>query len=129
MHLRAAVATSLALPMLLVGCSPATQITATPWQASPNGEWVTRVARYDTVGPGLDYLGEVVELKRRTAEKGADLLTLNEGNVPPEELKGSPMITVHWRDQTHLQISYRAGEIEHQVVKVADVFVETRRVV
>lgn len=75
----------------------------------------------------MDYLGEVVELKRRTAEGGAHLLTVDESNVLPAELKGSPVITVKWRDRTHLEIGYRAGEIDHQVSKVADVFVETQR--
>jgi hypothetical protein len=127
MHLRAGLATSLIFPLLLVGCSPATQITATSWEASPDGEWVTRVARYDTAGPGNNSVFEVVEMKRRSADKGADLLTIDEGGVLPDELNGSPVITLHWRDRTHLQIGYRAGEIDHQVVKVANVSVETRR--
>jgi len=127
MHQRALLASSLVLPVLLFGCSPATKITATPWQASPDGEWVARVARYDTVGPGLDDLHEIVELRRRTADKGADLFSVDEGGVPPDELKGPPVITLHWRDRTHLEIDYRAGKIDHQVVKVAGLTIETRK--
>jgi hypothetical protein len=127
MHLRTFLAASLILPLLLVGCSRATQITATTWEASPGGEWVTRVARYDTTGPGSNSLIEIVEMKRRSADKGADLLTVDEGGVSPDELKISPVITLHWRDRTHLEIGYRAGEIDHQVVKAANVVVETRR--
>src|SRR3954452_17778010 len=126
MDLRAVLATSLILPVLLAGCSPAQQVTATAWDASPDGEWLARVARYDTVGPGMNSLYEIVQLKRRSADKGAEL-TLDEGEVPGEKLKGSPIVTLHWRDRTHLEIGYRAGEILHQVVKVDYVFVETRR--
>src|SRR5438270_1320540 len=127
MDLRAVLATSLILPVLLAGCAPAQQVTATAWEASPDGEWLARVARYDTVGPGINSLYETVQLKRRSADKGAELLTLDEGEVLGEKLKGSRIIMLHWRDRTHLEIGYRAGEILHQVVKVDDVFVETRR--
>jgi len=113
--------------MLAVGCSPATKIAATAWKVSPDGEWLTRVARYDSAGPGINALYEEVELKRRSTDKGVALLTLDEGSVLPDDLKGPPVITLQWRDPSHLEIAYRAGEIDHQIVKVADVSVETRR--
>jgi len=108
-------------------CSPATEFTATPWQASPNGEWLTRVARYDTIGPGINSLYETVELKRRATGKGVKLLTLDEGSVMPTQLKGPPVITIRWRDANHVELAYRAGEVVYQVGKAANVFVEARR--
>ena len=127
MNSRSLLATALLLPVSVAGCSPATEFTATPWQTSPDGEWLTRVARYDTVGPGINGLGETVELKRNATNKGVVVLSLDEGDVLPDRLKGPPVITLRWRDPNHLAIAYRAGTVIHQIVKADHVFVETSR--
>ena len=127
MSLRSLLARTLLLSVSLGGCSPATEFTATPWQTSTNGEWLTRVARFDTVGPGNNSLYETVELKRSATNKGVAILTLDEGSELPDRLKGPPVITLRWRDPSHLAIAYRAGTVIHQIVKADHVFVETSR--
>lgn len=103
---------------LLVGCS-ATEVTETTWSASPGGEWLTRIVREDTSGPGNSYLAETVQLKRRTAEKPVDVLTLSQNHGPAT-------IKVIWRDPTNLTLDHTGGTVVFQVVKLGELSIETR---
>ncbi len=103
---------------LLASCS-ATQETASPWAKSPNGEWLTRIARSDTAGPGINFLAETVQIKRANADETVDLLTLVEND-------GGAKIRLWWRDPTHLVIGYLHAEVTFQAIKLGELSIETR---
>jgi len=122
MRLRACMI-ALSVLALAQACSPATTITNTPWVASPDGQWLTRITRYDTAGPGIDGLYETVQLKRRSASQEVEVFTLDEGALDASQLRGPPIITMRWNDTHHLEIKFRAGEAVHHFSRVTDVFV------
>jgi hypothetical protein len=114
--------------LLLLSCSPASIVTATPWMAPPDREWSTRIVKHDNDGPGINSLYESVELKRYTATKGMHILTIDEGDLSGDELRGPAIITLHWRDDASLEINYRAGNAG-PVSQVPNLLIEARPLV
>lgn len=96
----------------LCACS-ATQVAETPWLPSPSGEWLTRIERSDTSGPGAGDLSETVQIRARASDKPVNVLTLGEMN-------GHARIELHWLDPTHLEIAYANGHIRFQAVKLGN---------
>ena len=113
--------------VLLLGCTPATIDTSTPWTASPDGQWLTRVTRSDTAGPGINALYESVELKRRTVTGSVPIFILDEGGLSGDQLKNTEIITLLWSDRSHLRIAYSGGDVLLLVPKIGDLSIEARR--
>ena len=127
MSLRVTLIQTLALANLLMGCSPATTVTQTAWSDSPDRQWLTRIVRYDTVGPGINGRYEVVKLLRRSTNKTVEILALDERKLTHQQLNGPPIILLHWDNPNRLEIRYRDGSVARPIAKVAELSVEIRR--
>ena len=97
------------------GC--ATENTHTSWAPSPARDWLTRIERSDTAGPGVGYLADTVQISQPGVERPIDVFTM-------EELYGPGKITLRWRDPAHLQVSYAGGNVIFQAVKLQNITIE-----
>lgn len=94
------------------------ETTATPWQPSPSGEWLTRRVKKDVSGPGNNFLDETVQVKRPGSDKAVSVMALDEGTGPA-------VLKLQWRDASNLVIMYANGRVEFQVAKVDGLQIET----
>lgn len=111
---------TLAFGALALGACSANDTTKTAWSSSPGGEWLTRIVRNDTSGPGNNYLSETVQLKRRTAKETVNILTLEDNSRPAR-------IELHWREPTQLTLEHTGGAVVFQVARVGELAIETRK--
>lgn len=85
---------------------------------SPTGEWLTRIERKDTSGPGAGDLSESVQMRSKGAVGPATILTISEQH-------GAASIKVKWLSPARLQLTISGGTIVFQAVRIADVVIDT----
>lgn len=108
---------SLFVAVGLSACS-ATEITHTQWMPSPTGEWLTRIERRDTSGPGAGDLNESVQLRRKGVDGPTTVLTISEQTGPAS-------IKVKWLSPERLQLTITGGTIDFQAVRLSNVAIDT----
>jgi len=102
-------------------CGVSTEISWRSDVASPDGIWTATAITEGTSGPGNNYLGTAVYLKRTNASgRGYEVLGY------PEDTsiwaRGRAVLALRWRDNSTLQIYFEhIPKLQLQVCKYGDI--------
>jgi hypothetical protein len=113
----------MALTGLTASCGPPEDITWSSEVISPDGTWTATALTYGISGPGNNYLGTAVYLKRSgTRGRGYEVLGY------PEDTsmwaRGEAPLTVSWPDRQNLKItSTHVPNLDLQVSKFGNIHI------
>src|SRR5450631_2265969 len=98
--------TFVAVTALTASCGVHEEITWSSEVTSPDGMWTATAFTYGMSGPGNNYLGTSVYLKRSGArDKGYEVLGYQEDGST--WARGRAPLTVSWSDRQSLKITFR----------------------
>jgi hypothetical protein len=111
-------ATLAAADGMLTACGSATETTWSSEAVSPDGNWTATATTEGTSGPGNNYLGTTVYLKRSGASgRGYEILGYQQDGSGRE----TPL-TIVWRDRSTLQINLKKPyDLDLQVCKYSNI--------
>ena len=118
----------LLLGLCLSACGASTETTWSSESVSPDGNWTATAMTEGTSGPGNNYLGTSVFLKRATSQgRGYEVLGYPEDTST--WARGKAVLTLHWRDNSTLEIVFhRKPKVDLQVCKYGDIDISIREV-
>jgi hypothetical protein len=113
--------TLVALTGLTASCGAHKEITWSSEVLSPDGTWTATASTYGMSGPGNNYLGTAVCLKRNSAQdSGYEVLGYQED--PSTWVRGRAPFALSWPDRHTLSITFkRLPNLDLQVCKYGDV--------
>ena len=96
----------LALSSLTASCGPPQDITWSSEVISPDGTWTATALTYGISGPGNNYLGTAVYLKRSGAQgRGYEVLGYPEDTST--WARGKAPLILSWSDRQNMKITFR----------------------
>jgi hypothetical protein len=113
--------TLVALTGLTASCGAHKDITWSSEVLSPDGTWTATASTYGISGPGNNYLGTAVYLKRSSAhDSGYEVLGYQEDGST--WARGRAPLALSWPDRHTLRITFkRLPNLDLQVCKYGDV--------
>jgi hypothetical protein len=116
-----AVTVVLGIAGLSSSCGTSTEITWSSQAVSPDGNWTATAMTEGTSGPGNNYLGTTVYLKRTNARsRGYEVLGYPEDTST--WARGKAVLALRWRDRSTLQITFKQiPKLQLQVCKYGDI--------
>jgi hypothetical protein len=107
--------------LCLSSCGTSTETTWSSEAASPDGNWTATAMTEGTSGPGNNYLGTTVYLKR-TGARGRGYEVLGYPEDTSTWSRGKAVLALRWRDNSTLEIYFkRIPKVELQVCKYGDI--------
>lgn len=114
-------ASTLILGLCLSCCGASTEITWSSDAVSPDGNWTATAMTEGTSGPGNNYLGTRVYLKRTSArDRGYEVLGYPEDTST--WARGKAVLALRWRDNSTLEIVFKhIPKLDLQVCRYSNI--------
>ena len=123
-----ALTATLMFVLCLSSCGASTETTWSSEVVSPDGSWTATAMTEGTSGPGNNYLGTAVYLKR-TAARGRGYEVLGYPEDTSTWARGKAVLALHWRDNSTLEILFkRIPKLDLQVCKYGDINISVEAV-
>jgi hypothetical protein len=122
-----AVTAIFAFAALSMSCGAVNEITWQTEVVSPDGRWTATAMTEGTSGPGNNYLGTAVYLKRTGAKgRGYEILGYPEDN--PSWQRGRAPLSLVWRGSQYLAIIFKqVPKLDLQVCKLSGIEISVER--
>lgn len=112
---------TLILGACLSSCGTSTETTWSSEAVSPDGNWTATATTEGTSGPGNNYLGTSVYLKK-TGARGRGYEVLGYPEDTSTWARGKAVLALRWRDNSALEIYFkRIPKVDLQVCKYGDI--------